>query len=113
MNGLGSLLDRHWKELGITVPSAIAAIGWVYSRYKKSRQKRLDTTVLEALGDRVWSRNRPFTGAGETCVRAREVAEFLELPLDTVVDSLERLEGKGRVRRTEGDVPPYWFIIRR
>lgn len=111
MSGLWSLIVRHWKELGI--PSAIATMGWVYARYRAHRQKRLDTRVFEALGNHAWSLNRPFTGGGETCVRASEIAELFRLPVDNVADSLERLESKGRVRRTEGDVPPYWFIIRR
>lgn len=113
MSGFWSLIVRHWKELGITVPSAIAATGWVYARYGANRQERLDTRVLEALGNHVWSPNRPFTGSGETCVRASEIADLFQLPVNNVADSLERLEGKGRARRTEGDVPPYWFIIRR
>lgn len=50
MSGFWSLIVRHWKELGITVPSAIGAMGWVYARYRARRQKRLDTKVFEALG---------------------------------------------------------------
>jgi len=113
MSGVWSLIVRHWKELGITIPSAMAATGWAYARYKAHGQKRLDTRVLEALGNHVWSPNRPLTGGGVSCVRASEIAEFLRLPVNDVADSLERLENKSRVQRTEGDVPPYWFIIRR
>ncbi len=106
---------QHWKALGITmsVPTAIGATKWIYSTYKDHRRKRLDAKVLDALGNHTWSRNRPFTGGGETCVRAGEIAELFRLPVDNVADSLERLETKGRVQRTESDVPPYWFIIRR
>jgi hypothetical protein len=113
MSGFWSLIVRHWKELGITASSAIAATGWIYARYRAHRQKRLDTRVLDALGNHAWSPNRPFIGGGATCVRASEIAELFRLPVDNVADSLERLETKGRVRRSEGDVPPYWSIIRR
>lgn len=73
----------------------------------------LDSKVFETLASHKWSGTRPFTGGGETCVRASEIADLFRLPVNNVADSLERLEIKGRVRRTEGDVPPYWFIIRR
>jgi len=103
----------HWKALGITVPTLIGAMGGIYATYKAQRQKRLDTRVFDTLVNHSWSRKRPFTGGGEYCVRAAEIADVLNLNLDAVADSLERMEIKDRVRRTEGDAPPYWFIVRR
>lgn len=47
------------------------------------------------------------------CVGATEIADLLGKKLDEVADSLERLEVKGRVKRTERDVPPRWFIVPR
>src|SRR5258707_11487365 len=108
-----SWIVQHWKAFGITVPALIGAMGWTYSTIKAHRQKRFDGKVLEALGNRSWSSNRPFTGGGESCVRAVEIADLFRLPVEVVADSLERLETRGRVRRTESDVPPYWFVVRR
>jgi len=113
VNTAWSWIVQHWKAFGITVPALIGAIAWTYSTIKAHRQKRLDTRVLQALGNLSWSSNRPFTGGGESCVSAGEIAELFRLPVAAVADSLERLEARGRVRRTEGDVPPYWFVVRR
>ena len=112
MSAFRSWIGEHWKEFGITVPVVLGAVAWLYSKYRRQRAKRLDARVLKALGDHVWSRDRPFTGGGESCIRAAEIADLLHLNLDVVADSLERMESKGRVRRTD-DVPPYWFIVRR
>lgn len=77
----------------------------------------IDGRVLEALGDRaLWTGARPMTGAGEPAVRSSEIAQLLSLDTETIADSLERLESKGRVKNAGGtmDNPaPYWFIVRR
>jgi hypothetical protein len=116
MRTLWSWIVQYWKALGITVPSALAAIGWFYRRYQAQRQRRLDEKVLQALGNHVWPGNRAFTGGGEVGVRAKEIAEFLKLGPDVVADSLERLGTQGKARKEDGtlDNPaPYWFIVRR
>ena len=116
MSKLWSLVVRYWKELGISVPTAIGALVWIHGKYKAQRQKRLDSKVLEALGNHVWSRNRPVSGGGETFVRASEIAELLGLGRDVVAESLERLQTQGKVKMSDGtlaDPTPYWFIIRR
>jgi hypothetical protein len=111
MSVFWSWVIQHWKI--ITAPAVLGGIGWLYAKYWAWREKRLDARVLHALGNHVWSSKRPFTGGGESCVRAAEIAALLDLNLDVVADRLERMETKGRVRRTENDTPPYWFIVRR
>ncbi len=77
----------------------------------------IDRRVLEALGNRaLWNGARPMTGAGEPAVRSSEIAQLLSLDTETIADSLERLESRGRAKNASGtlDNPaPYWFIIRR
>jgi hypothetical protein len=112
MSAAWSWVIQHWKAFGITVPATLGGLVWFYTKCRAQHDKRLDARVLEVLGNHGWSRNRPFTGGGENCVRAAEIGDLLHLNLDVVADSLERMESKGRVLRTD-DVPPYWFVVRR
>ena len=115
MHTIWSWVIEHWKLLGtgISVPAVLGGIGWLYEKYHGLRDTGLDKKVLDALGNHKWSRERPTTGRGMPCVGATEIADLLGKKLDEVADSLERLEVKGRVKRTERDVPPRWFIVPR
>jgi hypothetical protein len=118
MSGLLSLIVHYWKllvGLSVSVSSACAAWAWLFKKFKSQREKLRDSKVLEALGGQ-WTGNRPFTGAGETGVRAAEIAERVSLGRDEVADSLERLAVQRKARKGEGtlsDSAPYWYPVRR
>ncbi len=117
----------HWRTWGLTAfLLAVSNLAtWILSRrkdwteWKASRQakadKKIDAQVLQALGNpNLWAQLRPLTGAGVPLVRSAEIAQHLSLDGDIVGDSLERLEARGRVERTNGtfDNPsPYWHIL--
>ena len=49
-------------------------------------------------------------------MKTAEMAKYLKLERDAVVESLERLEMRGRVKRAAGslnDPAPWWFILPR
>jgi hypothetical protein len=82
---------------------------WNENRKAKADQK-VDSKVLGAIGDyKLWTGARPMTGAGIPVIQAQEIAEVLNLDLDTVADSLERLRFHGRVSKDDDCVPPNWW----
>jgi hypothetical protein len=116
----------HWMRWGIPtiVASAPTAGTWILARRREWKEARraktdraVDSRVLGALQDRnLWRPPRPWTGAGDMLVRSAEIAEALSLDCDIVIDSLERLEARGRVRNAGGtlDNPaPYWHVVHR
>lgn len=110
------LIVRYWKASGFTVASILAGAVWLFHRYQTQRQRRFDNSVLEALGNPQWSKSQVWTGGGQICVRASDIAKHLGGSVGAVTDSLERLEEQGKVRRGEGtlDNPaPYWSIVLR
>jgi hypothetical protein len=132
MDGFRNLLRwpiEHWKSWGVyAILLGVSNFGtWILSRRKDwaewrvSRQakadKKVDDKVLQALGNfTLWGYQRSMTGSGIPYVRASEIAEHLSLDSDTVSDSLERLEARGRVERSSGtyDNPtPTWRIVPR
>lgn len=116
----------HWKAWGIPaiVTSVVGAGTWLLARRKEWNETRranaerdLDSQVLQALQNRgLWDTRRGMTGAGDPLVRSAELAQALSLDCETISDSLERLEARGRVRNAGGtlDNPaPYWHILHR
>lgn len=89
---------------------------WTESRKAKA-EKTVDSRVIRALEDRsLWTGIRGMTGGGDPIVQSRELAEKLTLDYGVVIESLERLETKGRVRNAGGtldDPAPYWHVLRR
>lgn len=117
-------LTIHWKEWGIKgfVAASASAITWTFAarkEWKASRQAKkdraVDLKVLEALGNRsLWTGSRPFTGGGDVAVRSAELSEHLAIDQESVIESLSRLEMRGRARNSGGtlDGPaPYWHIL--
>lgn len=117
---------EHWKKWGVTtlIASTVGAATWILARrreWKEGREakaeKSVDSQVIRALEDRgLWGGTRAMTGAGDPAVRSAELAEKLRLDRDVIVESLERLEAKGRVRNAGGtldDPSPSWHILRR
>lgn len=115
---------EHWKNWGITtvVASAAATGTWMLSRRrewqearKAKAEKRVDSRLVRALEDRtLWAGIRGMTGGGDPLVRSAELAEKLSLDYEVVLESLERLEAKGRVRNAGGtldDPAPYWHVL--
>lgn len=129
MERFGHLLRwciEHWNSWGIPakVASTLAAVTSVLVLWKKCKagrqakaHKKVDARVILALQDHeLWSHPRPFTGAGDPGVRSAEIAEALSLDTDVVIESLERLAARGRVRNAGGTLSnpaPYWFILHR
>src|SRR2546425_5786522 len=129
MDRFGNLLRwciDHWKSWGIpTMVGSVVATGtWLLARRKEWNEARrakaeraVDAQVIRTLQNRdLWDSRRGMTGAGDPLVRSAELAEALSLDCDTVIDSLERLEARGRVRNAGGtlDNPaPYWHILHR
>lgn len=129
MEGFGNLLRwliEHWKSWGIPTKvgstlATVASLLVLWKKWKDWRQakadSRVDARVIRALQDRnLWPRPRPFTGAGDLLVRSAEIAKTLSLDCDVVIESLERLEARARVRNAGGtlDNPaPYWHILHR
>jgi hypothetical protein len=116
----------HWKAWGIPtiVTSVVGAGTWLLARRKEwnetrraNAEKELDSKVFKALQNRdLWNSRRGMTGAGDPLVRSAELAQTLRLDCDTVNDSLERLEARGRVRNAGGTLDnsaPYWHILHR
>ena len=117
---------EHWKSWGVTtlIASPVGAATWILARQKEWKEARktkaensVDLRVIRALENRgLWGGVRGMTGGGDPAVRSAELAEKLSLNHDVVVESLERLETKGRVRNAGGsldDPSPYWHILRR
>jgi hypothetical protein len=122
-------VDAHWKSWGIyaVILGVSNFVTWILARrkdwneWRASRQakadRKIDAQVLQAIGNpTLWGNQRPMTGSGIPYVRAAEIAEHLSLDSDTVSDSLERLEQRGRVERSGGnysDPSPTWRIVPR
>jgi hypothetical protein len=117
---------EHWSTWGIpakvaTTVGAVTSVLVVWKKWKDGWQakadKKVDARIILELQDHdLWSRPRPFTGSGDLGVRSAEIAEALSLDTEVVIESLERLEARGRVRNAGGtmDNPaPYWFILHR
>jgi len=117
---------QHWKTWGIPaiVTSVVGAATWLIARRKEWNEKRhanaereLDSKVLRALQNRdLWDSRRGMTGSGDALVRSEELAQALSLDCDTVSDSLERLEARGKVRNAGGTLnnpAPYWHFLHR
>jgi hypothetical protein len=115
---------EQWNKWGVTaiVAGAASAVTWTIAQHKEwkesrriKREKKNDTRVRQAMENpNLWPQLRPLTGAGVPLIRAAELANHLNLNLEVVGDSLERLEGKGRVVRTQGtlDNPAnYWHVM--
>jgi len=129
MERFGNLLRwciDHWRSWGITaiVGSAVTACTWFLARRKEWKEARrakaesaLDSKVIRALQNRdLWGPPRGWTGAGDPLVRSAEMAEALSLDCDAVIDSLERLEARGRVRNAGGTLnnpATCWHILHR
>lgn len=65
-------------------------------------EKNIDAQVLQALGNSV--------------MNSRQIAESLGLDQDDVADSLERLEARGKAKRSSGtfsDPAPSWLLLHR
>jgi hypothetical protein len=116
----------HWKSWSIPTKfastfGAVTSALVVWGKWKAGRQakadKKIDARIILALQDHdLWSRPRVLTGGGNVGVRSTEIAEALSLDSEVVIDSLERLEARGRVRSASGtmDNPaPYWFFLHR
>ena len=118
---------EHSKSWGIpTIVGTVAATGtWFLARrkeWKEARQAKADSVVdskiLQTLQDRkLWcGPRRVMTGAGDPGVRSTEIAEAFSLDREVVIDSLRRLEVRGRVRSGDGNLDnpaPYWYIVQR
>jgi len=126
MENFGHWFISNWKAWGINsiVAGAASTVTWMLARrkeWKKEKQekaeRKLDSNVVEALRDRtIWKGPRVSTGAGIWGVKSDEMAEHLEIDQDSVADSFERLEGRGRVTRSKGsmdDPAPWWFFTPR
>ena len=116
---------EHWKNWGVTTLIASAAVAgtWILARRRESTQARkvkaqktVDSRVIRALEDRgLWTGIRGITGGGDPLVRSRELAEKLSLDCEVVMESLDGLETRGRVRNAGGtldDPAPYWHVLR-
>jgi hypothetical protein len=101
-----------------------AAFKWFYPSRKEwlearqlNRNRKTDIRVLGAIADQsLWKGARGMTGAGIFAVRAAEIAQHLNLDLDHVADSLERLYLKGKVSKVTGtldDPSPIWLFVPR
>jgi hypothetical protein len=117
---------EHWKNWGVTTLIASAAVAgtWILARRREwtearkvKAQKTVDSRVIRALEDRgLWTGIRGITGGGDPLVRSRELAEKLSLDCEVVIESLDRLETRGRVRNAGGtldDPAPHWHVLRR
>lgn len=126
MKGHVQWIVDQWKQWGVTaiIVGATNTITWLFARRKEWRaarqaraERKIDAQILEILGKPdLWGYQRPLTGAGIPLVRAAELAQQLALDLEAVGDSLERLESRGRVLRTQGtmdNLAPYWHIMLR
>lgn len=136
MNHLGRFFAwcmNHWSQLG--TPALLVGMGglfkWLYpsrkdwaderrakaARTREKAERDVDSKIISALNDRtIWTGAVSVTGAGYAAVRATQIAEVMILDRQIVVDSLERLEVQGRVRKGGGtfsDPAPYWTIIHR
>ena len=101
-----------------------AAFKWRYGSYKEwsaelkeKREQAVDSRVIQAMKNfDLWKGTRPLVGGGGIPVKTAEMAKYLKLERDAVVESLERLEMRGRVKRAAGslnDPAPWWFILPR
>jgi hypothetical protein len=126
MTSLASWWNSNWPAITNSLISAL--IGGAIARYLPTRkefreerlaknQRKIDAVILRTIGDSsLWKEPRPVTGAGAPCVRAAEIADVVELDLDTVADSLERLFLEGKVGRDDGtldDPSPIWHFAPR
>jgi hypothetical protein len=88
---------------------------WFYPSRKEWREeqrgkaaKKLDTCVLEALGDPSVPRSsQGMTGGGMPLNRVSELSTHLNRGYDAVHESLNRLQSQGRARVDKGQ----WFRI--
>lgn len=116
----------HWKVWGIgsIIGGGVAFVGWYSTQRKNWKEARtakahraIDGKVIKLLQTHDgWKNWHPITGAGDIQVRSAEIAERASLDQEEVIESLERLEAKGRVKRVDGtsDNPaPRWQIIHR
>jgi hypothetical protein len=119
----------HWKTITAVSVSIVAIVstavaggtrlhswlrGWQEAQRGK-KNKELDSKVFQALQDPDLPRSsRGMTGAGDPLTRSADIAEALSLDQEDIVDSLGRLEARGRVRNAGGtsDNPsPCWHIL--
>jgi hypothetical protein len=116
----------HWKSWGITgIAVGIGGgITWLLGTRKQLKEtwgakseKAIDSRVMKALEDTaLWPGPRPMTGGGDVAVRADELARALSFKDETIFDSLERLEARGRVVNIGGslaDSTSRWHTTRR
>jgi hypothetical protein len=121
-------IDDHWKTWGVyAILLGVSNFGtWILARrkdwneWKASRQakadKKIDARVFEALeNNALWPQNRPLV-VGYLVVWAHEIADHLSIDKDAIFESLERLQARGKVRKTDGNMEnpaPRWHVIRR
>jgi len=100
------------------------AFKWFYPSRKEREERRklkneeaIDSKLLEAMRTGVQTaaeRGGLGSAPGYQLFQAEAIARVLKLDPDTVVDSLRRLEAKGRVEtvgsRIAGGPPPYWRL---
>ena len=128
MRDIWHWVDEHWKSWGIyaVILGVSNSLTWLLARrkdwneWKALRQakadKKIDARVFGALEDStLWQQNR-IAVSGYPLVWPQEIAEHLSLDKDVVYDSLERLQARGKVRKTDGNMEnpaPRWHVIRR
>jgi hypothetical protein len=107
----------HWAiplaswVLGIFVG---ATFRWFYPSQKEWKAARAERAIAK-IDAEVWKQIRP-TGSYAISQDSKMIADALSLDQDAVADSLERLEGQGKVWRHGGtlDHPsPYWSPVLR
>lgn len=130
MTTLLNWLASHWASW--TVSGIFGFFGgllaggfkWFYpsrreweERRRNKNEEAIDSTILEAMRIGVKEavgRGGLGSAPGYRLFQAEAIARGLKLDPDTVVDSLRRLERKGRVEtvgsRIAGGPPPYWRL---
>jgi hypothetical protein len=116
MGNLWHSFILHWRVWALSGVAWLfgtfvgAAFKWRYGSYKEwnaerkeKRERAVDSRVIQAMKNfDLW--------------KTAEMAKYLKLERDAVVESLERLEMRGRVKRAAGslnDPAPWWFILPR
>lgn len=87
------------------------------AKRQAKKEKNLDLRVYEALGNNsLWKGPRATNGAGFPEVRAFEIAEYLKVDVESVIESLGRSAARGMAISdggTQNDPRPRWTYLPR
>jgi hypothetical protein len=119
LNPFNWIIDHRQSISGASLASII---GWLLGKRNEWKERRrvkaerqLEAIVLDALQKpNLWPMHG-FAGA-YPCVRSAELAVHLGREQDAVADCLERLQARGRVKKSGGsfnDPSPTWFFLPR